>query len=392
MSQPPDKFDPQQPDANQQQQADSYINDNAIQGNENSAVQGNDNQSVLGENNIVNQGNNNTQNINIYWSAPSTQQQFKQEIPHTQQQPEREIPSLLPYLANRSEQEYELDKAIKKLIEKNLPYPLICIIHGDEYQSHDKFLERLHKVSLPKFLGLDSNQDLIKKYHLPCSAQLNTHEFPDYLRKNLSDSVRGDSLASLEEINDFFYKCSIPVLIHTHLFTEQWTKQRFEILHKLLDFWQQWPDLRNNQKIIFCIFIKYKIRRKKSTNDSQKKSVFGFIINFIKQYRYQRLNQKICHYLETLSLSKFENFNRLSGVVLPKLIGVKREDVENWVRMEYTQNVIGEAMADKLIREIRDLFEKWEEQNSSNIIPMDDLAEDLIKLMKSNLSGKGAIT
>ncbi|MBD2213641.1 hypothetical protein H6G27_27800 [Nostoc linckia FACHB-104] len=370
-------MEPQQPDANSTQQADSSTSQNVVQGNQNRVIQGNDNKAVLGNSNTVVYGNNNQ----IQFVIPSTEKL-------QQQQHEREIPSLLPYLANRSEQEFELDKSIKKLIEKNPPYPLICIIHGDEYQSHDKFLERLHKVSLPKFLGLDPNQDLIKKYHLPCSAQLkNTYDFSDYLRKNLSDSVTGDSLASLEEINDFFYKCSIPVLVHTHLFTEQWTRQRFDILQKILDFWQEWPVLRSSQKIIVCIFIKYKTRRKKYTNNSFKTWLFSFIIYLLKQYRHQRVNHKICRYIETLSLSNFEKFNRLSGVALPKLIGVKREDVENWVRMEYTQTVIGEAMADKLFKEIRELFDKWEEQNSSNIIPMDDLADNLIKLLKSNLSG-----
>ncbi|PNJ91567.1 hypothetical protein CEP14_13710 [Cylindrospermopsis raciborskii C04] len=72
--------------------------------------------------------------------------------------PKRKIPSLLPYLVNRIEQEYELGR----VIVRNSPSPLICIIHGDEFQSHDKFLERLHKVSLPRFLGEES----IKKYRL----------------------------------------------------------------------------------------------------------------------------------------------------------------------------------------------------------------------------------
>jgi hypothetical protein len=53
---------------------------------------------------------------------------------------EREPPSLLPYLANRSEQEFELGKAFQKFMKQIPPRPLVCVIHGDEFQSHDKFL------------------------------------------------------------------------------------------------------------------------------------------------------------------------------------------------------------------------------------------------------------
>jgi hypothetical protein len=366
MSQPPDKFDPQQPDANPQKLVDNSINENAVRGNENSSVQGNDNKAVLGNSNTLFYGNNN-------------QIQFVLPITEKQQQLERKIPSLLPYLVNRSKQEYELEKVIKKLIQKHPPSPLICIIHGDEFQSHDKFLERLHKVSLPKFIG----QESIKQYHLPFPPKLNnSHEFSDYLRNTLADIVIQRSSASPEEINAFFHECSIPILIHTHLLTEQLQKKEFEILHNLLNFWHKWP-IQSNQNLIICIFIKYQIRRKKYTRKSDIISLFfSFVSDFLKQYRYQKVNQKIYHHIN--SPSNFEKFNPLSVLVLPELTGVSRGETEDWVRMEYTQNVIGEAIADKLIKGIRELFDKWEEQNSSNIIPMDDLAEDLIKLLKSN--------
>jgi hypothetical protein len=375
MSQPPDDFDPQQPNANLQKQADSCINENAVLGDENITLQGNENKAVLGNNNTVFYGNNN-------------QIQFVVPITKKLQQPERKIPSLLPYLVNRSEQEYKLEKRIKKLRKKAPFSPLICIIHGDEFQSHDKFLERLHKVSLPKFLG----QESIKQYHLPSPPKLkNSHEFSDYLRNKLADIVIKRSSATLEEINVFFNECSIPILIHTHLLTEQLQKQEFATLDNLLDFWHTWPT-NLNQKLIICIFIKYQIKRKKHIKGSDIISLSCSCISyFFKQYRYQKVKQKIYQHLNTLSGSNFDKFNGSSVLVLPELTGVNRKEVEDWVRTEYTQNVIGKATADKLFQEIGELFDKWEEQNSSNAIPMDDLADNLIKLLKSNLSGEGEI-
>jgi hypothetical protein len=358
--------------------SDISLNKNTLQGDENSTVQGNENQAVLGNSNTVFYGNNNQ----IQFVVPVNKKSQKQQT-------ERQIPSLLPYLVNRSRQEYELEKGIKKLIGKSRSSPLICIIHGDEFQSHDKFLERLHKISLPKCLG----QDSIKQYHLPSPPKLkDAQEFSDYLRTTLANIVIKRSSASLEEINAYFNECSIPILIHTHLLTEQLQKQEFATLDNLLNFWHTWP-VHINENLIICIFIKYQIRRKKQNKNSDIMRLFLRLINyFLKQYRYQRVNQRIYQYIERLSLSNFDKFNRLSGLVLPELTGVSRGEAEDWVRMEYTQNVIGAAMADKLIKEIRELFDKWEEQNSSNTMPMDDLADNLITLLKSNLSGEGEIT
>ncbi|MGB3205066.1 MAG: hypothetical protein WBB28_08765 [Crinalium sp.] len=354
------------------------MNENTVLGNENSAVQGNENQAVLGNSNTVFYGNNNQ----IQFVLPITKKL-------QQQPPKSKIPSLLPYLVNRSKQEYELEKGIKNGLQKAPLSPIICIIHGDEFQSHDKFLERLYKVSLPKFLG----QELIKQYHLPCPPKLkDSQEFSDYLRSTLADIVIKRSSASLEEINAFFNECSLPILIHTHLLAEQLQKPDFETLHNLLNFWQNWH-ININQALIICIFVKYQNLRKKQTKNFNIISLFFIAVGyFFKQYRYQKVNQKICQHIERLSVSNFDKFNRLSGLVLPELTGVNRGEVEDWVRMEYTQNVIGEAMADKLIKEIRELFHKWEEQNSSNTIPMDDLADNLINLLKSNLSGEGEMT
>jgi hypothetical protein len=331
-------------------------------------------------------------NSNTRFYGHNNQIQFVAPINNNNLQPqphEQKIPPLLPYLVNRSQQEYELEKRIKKLIEKTPLSPLICIIHGDEFQSHDKFLERLHKVSLPKCLG----QESIKQYHLPCPPKLrDCHEFSDYLRTTLASIVIKRSSASLAEINAYFNECSVPILIHTHLLTEQLQKQELTTLDNLLKFWQAW-NFPIDQNLIICIFIKYQIKRKKQAKNSDIISLFfSFVSYFFKQYRYQRFNQKIYQHIENLSRSNFDKFNCLSGLVLPELTGVNRGEVEDWVRMEYTQNMLGEAMADQLIKEIRELFQKWEEENSSNTIPMDNLADNLIKLLKSNLSGKGEIT
>lgn len=287
--------------------------------------------------------------------------------------PKRKIPSLLPYLVNRIEQEYELGR----VIVRNSPSPLICIIHGDEFQSHDKFLERLHKVSLPRFLGEES----IKKYHLPSPPKLNNwDEFSGHLHRTLADIVIGRNSASQTEINDFFHRYPCPILIHTHLLTEQ-LKEKFETLDNLVKFWCDEWTINSNQNLIICIFIKYQIKRKMNTENSGIIKLFNFLnLNYlVKKYRYEKANQKISQHIKSLCNS--ERSNPL--VLVPELTGVSRSDAENWVR-DHTQNFIGEAMAENLMKRIRNLFDNWEEKNSSNKIPMDHLAQELIKVLKSN--------
>lgn len=300
-------------------------------------------------------------------------------------QSEREPPSLLPYLPNRSEQESELGEALQLLLKQFPPHPLVCIIHGDEFQSHDKFSERLRKFSLPKLLGLDPNQTVIQEYCLDWPAGLkNLDKLRERLCKNLADRVLPyNSFASLEEINATFCKSPEPIIIRTHLLTEDWQQQGFEILNKLLEFWEKWPHLIPGQKLIICVFIKYQTKRQKSTERFSVRRIFSYFISFYKRHRYQSINNNIYTQLKVITTSKNQHFNRLSCIVLPELTNINIGHVENWVRSEETKQFVGEVMIQKLVNEVRDMFYSWEKQTSFNTIPMDDLADELTRLLKS---------
>lgn len=343
---------------------------NAIQGNGNSAVQGNDNSAVIGNRNTVFYGNNNQ----INFVVPGNK-----ILP--QQKPRKKVPLLLPYLINRSIQEFRLEQGIKEAPRS----PLICIIYGDEFQSHQGFLERIHQVSLPKFL----EQEFIQCHHLPSPPKFSKFDdFSNYLQHQLAEIVTKNRYASPQDINIFFNNCSTSTLIYTHLLIDKSQEKEFDNLYNILKFWQTYP-IEINQKLIVCILIKYKIRRKRSMKNFQIiKSLLKLINNFFQKKYYQNGNRKFSQYIEKLQ-SNADKFNRLSVLVLPELTGVNQGEVEDWVLMEHTQNFLGKEIADRLRRQIRELFDKWEEQHSSDIIPMDDLAIRLMELLESNLSGDG---
>lgn len=299
----------------------------------------------------------------------------------------RSIPSLLPYLPNRSDQEFELGHKIQAHFQQSAKSPFVCIIHGDEFQSQDMFLERLQKVSLPRILKLDTTKNVIKAYCLPWpSGVKDLEKIPEHLCKNLADAVEGYSFASAENINQTFRKYPAPIIVHTHLLTEDWDCHREGIIPKILDFWNKWPELVPSQKIIVCIFIKYQVKRYKRRGFLSWLRPLKLINRFLKHYRCCKLNQKIHQQLYEISQLEFSQFEKLNGVVLPELSGISRIHVENWVRGEMTKEFIGEARLEQLIHSVRDMFNHWELQTSSNTIPMDDLAEGLIELLKLQVS------
>ena len=305
-------------------------------------------------------------------------------LPQALMNGERAVPSLLPYLPNRTDQEFELGRAVQKLMTQTPRRPLVCIVHGDEFQSHDKFLERLRKVSLPRLLRLDLRQTAVKEYHLGWPSSLkNLKTLPDRLCKNLADTVENYSLATVEQINQTFGKCPGPVVIHLHLLTEDWQRLGSGLLPKILEFWQQWPDLTPDQTLFICIFIKYQIKR--PTNMHKWWWILRPITmlrRFLRCRRCHKLNLKIDQQLKLLAESEFREFDRLTGVVLPKLDNLTQGHVEDWVRCEATKTFAGEAVLGQLVDAVREMFDHWEIQTASRTMSMDEVAMRLTELLK----------
>jgi hypothetical protein len=272
----------------------------------------------------------------------------------------RSIPSLLPYLADRGEQEFRLGEVLQRLSQRS-PSPIVCLIHGDDLQCHDKFLERLTQVTLPKLLKLDSGRETIKDYPLnwPVRYQ-NMSELHKRLHKNLADTIVDQRLASLEEVNRYLARLPAPVLIHTQLLTEDFKKPGFDAVLNYLQFWQSWPQLTFGQCLIVCLLVKYQAKQS---------------LRFFKRRHFRSINDEISKKLET---SSFAEFDRLICTVLPRLRGITRGQAENWVRSRDTRTFCkGEHILDQIRAEIRSLYESCEAET----IPMDTLGSCLWEIL-----------
>jgi hypothetical protein len=193
---------------------------------------------------------------------------------HTESKPSPpKIPSLLPYLPNRKQQDEELFEAIQNYLNQVPPKPLVCVIHGDEFQSHYQFLERLKKLSFPKYMDWDSNQVSLKDYELAWPSDLKKLDnLESRLCKDLAEkflsrsSIKKNTIK--ETINQEFCEYPSPIIICTYLLTEDWQNQGDLILDRFLHFWQNWPDLTSGKRIIICLSIKYQVKKKGSKKDS----------------------------------------------------------------------------------------------------------------------------
>jgi inactive STAND len=323
--------------------------------------------------------------MNVSGSSSVNVFQFSAEgLPQFEVSPQssrKEVPSLLPYLPNRREQEEELEKAIQGHLQGVSRNPLVCIIHGDEFQSHERFLERIKKRSLPIFIGLDINQTNIKDCIL-CwpSEKKKMDNLEARFCKDLAEKFLRNNSATTEEINQAL--CNYPgsVIIRTHLLTEDWHNQGFIILDRILKFWQNWPELNHETRLIVFLSIKYQTKYHKNINTSTFNYFFNYLKNFFRLRHYQRANRKIREQLHALSKSNFERFNRLSGVVLPELMEISQGQVENWVRDE-VKHFLGEEVIGALIEAVEKIFNSWENERTPDKIPMSILAEKLTSLL-----------
>ncbi|MBW8873858.1 MAG: DUF4062 domain-containing protein [Acidobacteria bacterium] len=268
----------------------------------------------------------------------------------------RPIPNLLPYLCDRSTQEFELEEA---LAARPRNRPLLAVVHGDEYQSHEMFFERLQKVSLPRLLDL-GDQATVTSYFLrwPAGSQ-SADEIQKRLRSHLAEAVRNRRTAPVQEIQQTLALSPAPVVLRTQVLTEDFQRLGISALQGFFEFWRQWPDLELGQQLFAILFLKYELK----TALAQEK-----------RQAWEELNATLQSFLEDL---RFDD-ERLPGVVLRKLDGVARTDVETWALEEVPPNL---CSGDQIFPDIRRLFERWEAEQSSTTIPMEELASRLRALL-----------
>jgi len=279
-------------------------------------------------------------------------------MPHPGPQPsgpQPHIPYLLPFLPNRQAQEEELLDLIGSP-PRDSPHPYLFLVHGGCQQSHGTFLDKLKKHILPSILALDSTRQSVQDWRPRWPPFQDTHQLHERLRRNLANEVLGRKDATLGEIQTRFAGIPSPVLIHTHLMTQDWENHEFDILDGFVDFWQSWPELAPYQRLFVFLSIKYQD---------------NFQGGYFRRRRLGKLNDRIRRSIASLGLACR---NRLNGAVLSELTSVQQREVEEWAEEHGRKHRFN---THELIREIGRIFRR------QDAFPMDKLADELRIILKS---------
>lgn len=228
--------------------------------------------------------------------------------------PKPKIPPILPYLNNRSIQQQELEAFLCDCESTLHQKPFVGIIHGDEHECHDKFIEKLQDYLVPDFLNLPAHQNSIKEItiHWP-HPKLPVLQRLKSLENQLSHSLTGKKVGTIDNIVQALNLYLTPILIHATIQAGQWQKDDPELIERWINYWDMLPDLAVGKKLMIFLCFKYRNIHK---------------MHFWEARRYTRLNQNIRKYVENLNIEKFEN---ISGIALTELRSITYEELDEWI-------------------------------------------------------------
>jgi len=279
---------------------------------------------------------------------------------------EREIPALLPYLSDRSHQKFMLADALRPYVESDSQRsdrPLICFIHGSEMECHHWFLERLQKVMLPGLLRLPDHAGLVAEHQLGWPPpDMPANGIGNFLLANLGDNFCRNSYATAAEVQQKFISMRTPILLYSVILTQDWEENGEVIAEKHLEFWNDWPD-NPGHPVVCCIMAKYKDPAGEG---------------FFRRRKINNTNKSLCEYLEKLDFTKYPGIN---GIVLPELVSLQRQDVEEWAGSREVKEICNWQ---GLLKDVKALYDNPEIAGKEGHICMEHLGEELSELLEKH--------
>jgi hypothetical protein len=269
----------------------------------------------------------------------------------------RGMPWLLPHLCDRNKQEDQIREALAAHRREGQGRPLVFLVHGDERQCHDHFLERLRHDTLPRLLGL-ARDGAVYLCQVVCAfddRDAARFRDPDWFREHLwtllsrevfkSWPGKPEALAGamperlpVEEIIGAVAR-RLPVIVTMHLTTDEWRSLGRAPFEGFLRFWSDWPQLGAGHPLIGCLAVTYRMGD-------------GLAWPWWLLHHAGASNRGLRRFVGGLEAAD------LSGVrvrVLEELLGVIRSDAENWARDESTRDCCGGKL---LVDDVRGLYRR----------------------------------
>ncbi|MCP4696918.1 MAG: hypothetical protein GY862_08730, partial [Gammaproteobacteria bacterium] len=267
----------------------------------------------------------------------------------------RAITALLPYLLNRHPQIAALVEAIRN---QRTNGPLLCFLHGHEYECHDKLIDRFIDHTLPG-LEPDSGRNSVMRCRIECDIPGDRDSLHRQISMNLGEQLLGNLAASREEIAATIVQQRCPTVLFTDMHTKNWIHGGgVKTLHDFIAYWTDWP-VPVERLLLVCLSFYY--------TESEKSGLFKRLFGKISA------NQSIKAEFEHLQTVKFIEEFKVDGVVLPELCCIEQEHAINWAR-NYLYD-----FSEELIPKIRELFSNY----GSRCIAMEKIVFDLKALLKN---------
>lgn len=234
---------------------------------------------------------------------------------------------LTPYLCDRSTQESRLESAVRRWRASGMTKrPFVCLVHGDEDDELDKFLERLQEDALPRILSSGTppgeeplhNSPLSKlaAHFLPLPSPVGVTRPFEFLRQavglKVADSIEADEKAVAEAVSR---RSTTPILFHSNLSSRDWGSDGEAVLRAYVDFWRSFPDVKAGRALAF-LFQKYRTGGEADA-----------------RARFAELNERAATSLGALELKlgpEGDDYGGVHAVVLPRLPRVLFRDAEAW--------------------------------------------------------------
>ena len=289
------------------------------------------------------------------------------EVAGGTERPRTEVPALLPYLCDRSDQEDQLREALSNQALSGDGRPIVCVIHGDEDQSHDKFLERVRLRLLPQILGLDAGRGGARQYPVECPTDASDpSRFRVRLLSKLADRVVGDPQAPFEKVAGALACQPGPVLVRTHLMTDDWILAGHKPFEEFRRFWANWPGSGPKNPLLACLVVTYRLETGMA---------------WFERVRLRRANAALNQFLRRLETLGEPGLHTL---VLAELLGVTRSDAINWAHQFLDRGRFeGRSMPDEVAR----VFDRISGTGLGSRVAMRPLATALETLLRETAIG-----
>lgn len=222
------------------------------------------------------------------------------------------ISNELPFYCDRLGQDQKLKAALSKRPHRSRPF--VCIVHGDNQECPEKYIDRLRSSTLPEALSLDTTKYFIDHYPLELPKDpSDPDEALAVMRMNLGKYF-GGAQASIDTIAASLDLKLTPVFIYSILSSLMRTSEFTALVNLFVRFWSEFPVSTSDHLRIACLVIEHE----ESLGQRRKQQITRFLTRL---------------FSPTLATNGAANASASLGIVLPELSPIKLPDVREWLRL-----------------------------------------------------------